>query len=463
VSRPAHRLQRRLMWAFGVYSLMVATLFGLYALVFMYTVEDAFFDTRLEQEAQRQLRHFAGTGAWTGPLDASMRIHTDTASLPDDLETAYLAEPRRHEFPGRDGRHYHLTPMDPPSPAARAWLVAEVSAQLVVRPWNRQIFALFAGSGAAIVLIALLIGYLLARRTAGPLSRLATRVDTLSPDRLPSDIAKDFRDDEVGILARGLDALIARVRDFVTREQEFTRDASHELRTPLAVIRSAAERLMAEPGLTDAGRDHLRHVQQSALQLEQTVTTLLSLAREDASVAGTGYATNTAPNVRTGSGSAGAGPVADDLASTVASAEPVVIVPILERVIVEQSSLLEGKAVTLDFDVPPDTLMDHSVPVLQIVFSNLIGNAFAHAGPGEVRIDVSGRRLRIVNPVGNDGDAVPWQSPRPFTKGEASEGFGLGLSILRRVCDRHGIDLRIERVGGEVVSSVAMDRGTRRR
>jgi signal transduction histidine kinase len=456
------------MWAFGVYSLLVATLFGLYAMVFMYTVEDAFFDTRLEQEAERQLRHFAGTGTWTEPLDASMRVHTDTASLPDDLEPAYLAEPRRHEFPGRDGRHYHLTPMDPPPPAARAWLVAEVSAQLVVRPWNRHIFVLFAASGAAIVLIALLIGYLLARRTAGPLSRLATRVDTLSPDRLPSDIASDFRDDEVGILARGLDALIARVRDFVTREQEFTRDASHELRTPLAVIRSAAERLMAEPGLTDAGRDHLRHVQQSAVQLEQTVTTLLSLAREDASagdasVGGAGHATSAAPDVQADSRSAGAGRVVDDMSVFAGGAEPVAIVPILERVIVEQSSLLEGKTVTLDFDVPADTLMDHSVPVLRIVFSNLIGNAFAHAGPGTVRIDVSGRRLRIANPVGDDGDAVPWQSPRPFTKGEASEGFGLGLSILRRVCDRHGIDLRIERVGGDVVSSVAMDRDTRRR
>lgn len=427
MNRPAHTLQRRLMLAFAGYSLFVAALFGLYALVFMYTVEDAFLDTRLEQEGERQLQHRAATDRWAVPGDASITVHTDTHSFPDDLETAYLAEPDRHEFPGRDGRHYHLRLLDPPAPAARAWLVSEVSAQLVVRPWNRQIFTLLAVSGAVIVLIALLIGYALARRTAGPLSRLATLVDGMSPDRLPRDVAKGFRDDEVGILARGLDALIARVRDFVTREQEFTRDASHELRTPLAVIRSASERLMVEPGLTDAGRDHLRHVHQSALQLEQTVTTLLSLAREDGPVDGGRV-------VRTP------------------------IVPILERVIVEQSPLLERKDVTVELAVPADTPMDCPAPVLQILFSNLIGNAFAHTEAGEVRIDLADGRLRIANTFDGDAPTVPWQSPRPFSKREGSSGFGLGLAILRRVCDRHGVDLRIERVGRQVISSVAMDK-----
>ena len=76
-------------------------------------------------------------------------------------------------------------------------------------------------------------------------------------------------------------ALIGRVQALIAREQEFTRDASHELRTPLTVILSAVERLMVEERLSVAGRQHLGHVRQSALQLEQTVATLLSLARED--------------------------------------------------------------------------------------------------------------------------------------------------------------------------------------
>ena len=46
--RPAWTLQRRLMLAFAGFSLLVVTLFGLYAVVFMYAVEDAFFGTMLK-------------------------------------------------------------------------------------------------------------------------------------------------------------------------------------------------------------------------------------------------------------------------------------------------------------------------------------------------------------------------------------------------------------------------------
>jgi signal transduction histidine kinase len=85
-----------------------------------------------------------------------------------------------------------------------------------------------------------------------------------------------FPDDEVGMLARGLEALLQRIREFIVREQEFTRDASHELRTPLAVIRSAGECLMPPSRhCRERGRQHVDHIRGSAAQLEQTVATLL--------------------------------------------------------------------------------------------------------------------------------------------------------------------------------------------
>ena len=418
------RLQSRLMLAFAGFALFIAALYGLYAITFMYVVEDEFFEAALDQEVAAQLRHHARTGQWAEPRDAAMRIHTDTTSFPEDLKALHDAEPGRHEFPGRNARHYHLKSITPPAPAASAWLVAEVSSQLVVRPMREKVFLLLACSGVLIVAIALLIGYLLARRTAGPLSRLATLVDDMSPARLPRDFAQAFQDHETGILARGLEAMAGRIDAFIAREQEFTRDASHELRTPLAVIRSAAERLMAEPGLSEAGRLHVGHVRQSALQLEQTVTTLLSLARED------------------------------QPGGTVA---PVPLLPILERVIVDQSPLLEGKKVTVEVEVSQAIRLTLPTPVLHILLSNLIGNAFAHTAAGEVRVDVDQGRLRIIN----SGDGVDpvrrWQLQQPFSKREGSEGYGLGLAIVRRLCNRYAIDLRIDSADGKAIASIPTD------
>jgi len=424
VTLPALRLQNRLMVAFAGFTLFTAALFGLYAIAFMYAVEDAFFEAMLEQEVAAQLRQHAATGQWAEPQDAAMRIYPDSSSFPDDLKTLHDAEPWRREFPGRDGRHYHLKAVKPPAPASPAWLVAEVSDQLVVRPMRERVFLLLAGSGLLIVAMALLTGFWLARRTAGPLSRLVALVNDMSPARLPRDFAQTFQDHEVGILARGLEALAGRIDAFIAREQEFTRDASHELRTPLTVIRSAAERLMTEPGLSDAGRQHVGHMRQSALQLEQTVMTLLSLARED---------------------------------QPGATAAPAPVLPVLERVIVEQSPLLDDKTVEVEVTVPQDTCLALPAPVLHILLSNLIGNAFAHTDAGEVRIDVQDGRLRIANHSDGIDPALRWRSQQPFSKREGSRGFGLGLAIVRRLCDRYAIDLRIDSEDDRAIASIAIE------
>ena len=421
--RPAWTLQRRLMLAFAGFSLLVVTLFGLYAVVFMYAVEDAFFGTMLKQEAAVQLQRHADSGEWATPHQPWMRVHADTTSFPPELRALHESEPQRHEFPGSDGRHYHLMALQPVGGAAPAWLVAEVSDQLVVRPMRDQVFVLLAGSAVAMLVLALLVGYWLARRTTQPLSRLASLVDDMAPNQLPRNFSNAFRDDEVGMLARRVEALSRRIEDFIAREQEFTRDASHELRTPLAVVRSAAERLMSEPGLSPAGRQHVSHVQQSTMWLEQTVKTFLALAREEVS-----------PQ-----------PAAATL-----------VLPVLERVIVEQAILLEEKPVTVEVLVPPTLHVALPAPILHILLSNLVGNAFAHTSAGSVKIDVQENRLLIINNADGNDPAGRWESNQAFSKREDSDGLGLGLNIVRRLCNRYGIELRIEGTEVEAVASFSL-------
>lgn len=423
MSDPALRLQRRLMLILASFVLLTAALFAFYAMVFMYGVEDTLFESMLKHEASTQLEHHADSGEWTKPRDASISLHTEISTFPEDLMPAFRSEPWRHEFPGSDGRHYHLREVDPPPPAARVWLIAEVSEQLIVRPLRGRIFGLLAGSGVLMAIIALIAAYYLARRTTEPLSRLAGEVARMAPDNLVAGFSHDFRNDEVGILARGMDTLIARTRTFIAREQEFTRDASHELRTPLAVIRAAAESLLREPGLSSVGVMQLQFLRQSSMQLEQTVTSLLSLASDER------------------------------------AADPpdlIVVLPVVERVIIEQAPLLEGKPVAVELDLPHSLQMHIAPTVLHILLSNLIGNAFAHTEQGEVRIDVDSEHLRIINTANGDEPALKWREPAAFIKREGSSGLGFGLGIVRRLCDRHAINLQIDSVDGKTVATVAL-------
>ena len=414
MTAPRQRLRNRLMLAFAAFALFVAALFGLYAMSFMYATEDAFFDAALAQEAAALQQRRGAQARWPSPRTAYMRIYTDRDALPADLRAAFRDEPRRKEFAGRDGRHYHLRSLAPDGGPNGPWLVAEVGRQLLVRPMRDRVLALLAWSALATVGLALAIGYWLARRTTAPLSALAAEVATLSPERLPPRLATRTADDEVGVLARGLSALIERTLALVEREREFARDASHELRTPLAVIRSTSEQLLGEPALSAQGRQHLHYLQQSALRLERTVTTLLTLAREDA--------------------------VAQAGASTA-------LLPLIEQVVIEQSPLLEHKPVGVDVDVDAAIQAPWPAPVLHILLSNLIGNAFAHSQSGRVGIHADTAELRIVNQGHAVPDADRGRLHEAYRRRADSPGQGLGLAIVQRLCERYRIELRLEHEG----------------
>lgn len=416
-------LQARLMLSFSLFTLLFAALFGAYAMAFTYSAEDRWFEAQLAQEARAQLRHWHQHGRWTVPREPWVTLHADASTFPDDLLRVHRREPQRREIGGESGRYYHLHTLNAPPSVAPVWLVAEVGEQLVVRPLRDDMLGLLAGSGLVMVLLALTLAWRLSKRIAGPLARLAERVDAMTPDNPATPLAEDFAPEEVGRLARRIDALHARVQAFIAREQEFTRDASHELRTPLAVIRSAAERLQDEAARSPSGQVHVTHMLESARQLEQTVTLLLALARESR------------PD---------------------AHAATVPVLPLIERVIVEQAPLLDDRPVQVQVEVPRTACLNLPASVVRVLLSNLIGNAFAHTHVGRVRIDVDAGRLRIINSGDLPVPPAEWAAGVPYSARDGGSGQGLGLSIVRRLCERFGVDLRLEHSDDGICASIAL-------
>ena len=410
------RLQQRMMLAFTGFTLLVSALFGLFAMAFVYTVEDQFFDAALRQEAQRQTAGHAAGGDWLAPAQDFIRLYRPGQALPEDLAQARQRAPRSRELAGLEGRHYHLLGLD----AEGSLLVAEVSGQLVVRPMRQKLLLWLGLWGGGLTLLALGLAWWMAHRTSAPLARLAQAVAQSRPEQLPTNLARHYGQDEVGQLARYLDGLNQRVAALIEREQAFTRDASHELRTPLAVLGLSCERLRSQPG--PAALPELATLRAAIWQLQQTVDLLLALARQEPALAH--------PQQQQG---------------------PRPLLPQIEQAVLALAPLLDEQQITLALNVPPSLNRDWPPALTQLLLSNLLGNALAHGHGGTISISASADELRICNPSPQPPLALLHANSAGQeigVKGEASAGLGLGLSIVRRLAEGQGLQLRFSHHDG---------------
>jgi signal transduction histidine kinase len=399
-------LQRRLMLAFAAFTLVAAALFGLFAMAFTYVVEDGFIEQLLHREATRLRAQHARDGRWPAPVNTPMpmQVHEQAATLPAEVAAALASEPQRREITGAEGRHYHLLPLvregQPP------WLLAEVSSQLIVRPMRGELLQWLAGWGLAVVGLAGLLGGWLARRVSRPLARLSEHMRAARPQDLPR-LPGGEPSDEIGDMTRSLDALLERTRDFIAREQAFSRDASHELRTPLAVLRIGLDRLHAEGDETR--RRELLPLQTAVRLMEQTVATLLMLAREP----------------------------------TTAPVAPTPILPLVEDWVLAHAAALDARALRIACQLGPADALPLPAPVLQLVLASLLANALTHGQAGGcITISWQGGSLSLRNPGA----------------GDAGAGSGLGLGIVQRLLAQHGGTLVFEQAGGQTEVRIELDR-----
>lgn len=128
------------------------------------------------------------------------------------------------------------------------------------------------------------VGWLFAGRTIHPVRRLAAAVDTLPSRPQATQLAQLVGDDELGRLARAIDAYQSRLVDADAAERAFFADASHELRTPIAVVQGAAEVLLDEAGAHPAQRRRLARLERGMHELTDLINVLLGLARRSAYV-----------------------------------------------------------------------------------------------------------------------------------------------------------------------------------
>jgi signal transduction histidine kinase len=266
--------------------------------------------------------------------------------------------------------------------------------------------------GAAVVLFMVLwlaLGIWSSSRVMAPVTELARRIEAMDEQSPTGDLARHFPDDEVGQLAAALDDYAHRLKELVERDKAFNADVSHELRTPLAVISGATELMLLQPDQDERTRERLLRIARAARQSTDITTALLHLVRAERDADGEGRAHD--------------------------------VGQIATQVIGNYEPLVGDRDLALEIDAREQLSVIAPEAVIAVTLGNLIGNAIRYTTEGEVRVEVDTGEVRILDTgPGIAEEELPHVFDRHFRghQTEGTKGSGLGLSIVKRLCDLYG-------------------------
>ncbi len=123
------------------------------------------------------------------------------------------------------------------------------------------------------------LGWIFAGRALAPVKALSDAVDALPVAPAPTQLGDSAPDDELGHLARAIDAYQARLVEADAHQLAFFADASHALRTPIAVVQGVAEVLLDEPNQDPANTARLQRLDRGTQELAELIELLFGAAR----------------------------------------------------------------------------------------------------------------------------------------------------------------------------------------
>ncbi|WP_433286340.1 sensor histidine kinase [Micromonospora sp. CA-244673] len=270
----------------------------------------------------------------------------------------------------------------------------------------------------AIGMVGIAGAYAVAGRALRPLHQVTATARRLGETTLDERIGWSGANDEVAELAETFDAMLDRISAAFEAQKRFVANASHELRTPLAVMRTEIDVTLSDDEADLAEYRRMASVVRDASERANgLVDALLVLARSEAQTGGR-LARRTEFDLAVGTANA-----------LSAMAREV------ERIGLKVHTSLRAAPVVGD-----PGLLDR-------LAGNLVENAVRYNhlhGRLWVRTGTDGQRSWLV--VGNTGfEVAPADVPglfEPFRRGgqerTGARGSGLGLSIVRAVCDAHG-------------------------
>lgn len=199
-------------------------------------------------------------------------------------------------------------------------------------------------------------------------------------------------------------ALLEKVSSDYENLKNFTENASHEIQTPLAIVKNKIELLAQTENLEESQVNLIQGIYEAASRLSRLNKSLLLLAKIENRQFKTTEKTNFSE--------------------------------MLSRLVYHFEELAAAKSILIEKHISENVLLEMNDSLAEILISNLLLNAIKHnEEAGELTIFLDSNVLSVVN-TGPNPPGDPSQLFQRFAKNSlAPDSLGLGLSIVKSICD----------------------------
>ena len=373
-------------------ALITFALFSLLSVMFSFELEDEIFDQQVRVKADQLTEAFpsiANSGVVGG---VEMEYFVGRETMPEWMQERIDPEwpVGRYEIFAEELGHFHVAVRQ--VGAQKLYLLFNARPYIRSTPQIIGYLKVVSGMAGITLLISLFFIYRMTKRVTSPIEKMAEVLATGDA----ADAAGTLDDGalvELRGLADAINTRDQRIQSLLDRERQFNRDASHELRTPLSVAMGAAE-VLENAGAEGAAFGRLK----TALADMQHLTEgILWLSRDP---------------------------------STAHNCKPAAVG---SEAISAYKHLLQNRSVRVELiEKMQDVTMPVPTAVAQVMIGNIIRNAFSYTEEGAVTIEVSAGALRVTDTGVGFGNADA-----------STTGFGIGLSLVERLCQHFGLTLAV--------------------